>query len=267
MLHSRRIKTVSSIHGAAIVIQKFKFLNSNYLFKLFLVLVISISLKSEITFAQMAELPSGIGNNMNLMADYSSINTIVADTNTSIGNSLPPVQKPKLLPDNISFGEKLFWGENGLFRGIGIAGPLTPQERIHELSIRRTMLTAHQIGGFATLALMLTADYFGQRVIDGRRDLGDMHQKLIAATIISYSATGLLAILSPPPLIRRDEGGTTTIHKTLAWIHVLGMIITPILGSTIRHKRLFNMDQAHFHQISGYLTTAVFAASLIVITI
>ncbi len=32
--------------------------------------------------------------------------------------------KPKLLPDNISFGEKIFWGENGFFRSVGIASPL-----------------------------------------------------------------------------------------------------------------------------------------------
>ncbi len=254
-------------HGDAIVLQDLEFSKPNYLHILFLICVISISLEFHVTFAQEMTLPSGIRNNLNLMPDYSNANNFDADTNSSIGNSLPPVQKPKLLPDNISFGEKFFWGEHGLFRDIGIVGQLSPQERIYELSVRRTMLTAHQIGGFATLVFMLTADYFGQRVIDGRRDLGDMHQKFITATILSYSATGLLAILSPPPLIRRDEGGTTSIHKTLAWIHVLGMIITPIIGSTIRHRRLFNMDQAHFHQISGYLTTAVFVASLIVITI
>ena len=86
---------------------------------------------------------------------------------------------------------------------------------------------------------MLTADYFGQRRIDGHRNAGDIHQGLITATIISYSATALLAILSPPPLIRRDEESTTTLHKTLAWFHVAGMIFTPILGSMNFRKRSF----------------------------
>ncbi len=175
--------------------------------------------------------------------------------------------KPKLLPKNISFAENFLWGENGFFRKIGIASPLTPEVRKSELEVRRTMLTAHQIGGFATLGFMVAAAYYGQRVIDGKRNLGDTHQTFVGLTIYSYTLTGLLAILSPPPLIRRDEEeSTTTIHKTLAWLHVAGMILTPILGSYIGGHRSFNIDKAHVHQIAGYLTTAVFAASLIVVT-
>lgn len=174
--------------------------------------------------------------------------------------------KPKLLPDKMSFMEKILWGENGLTRKVGLVGSLSPDEREYELDIRRVMLTSHQIGGFATLALMLTADYFGQRVIDGNRRAGDTHQTLVAATIVSYSLTALLAVLSPPPLIRRDEESTTTLHKTLAWIHAAGMIITPILGSMIGGRRHFNIDKAHFHQISGYITTAIFASAMIVVT-
>ena len=177
------------------------------------------------------------------------------------------VIKPKLLPKNISFAENFLWGENGFFRKVGIASTLTPDVRRHELKVRRAMLTAHQIGGFSTLGLMLASVYYGQIVIDGCRDLGNVHKRLVAFTIGSYSLTGLLAILSPPPLIRRDgETSTTTIHKTLAWVHVLGMIVTPILGSLISGHRSFNIDKAHVHQIAGYLTTAVFAASLIVVT-
>jgi hypothetical protein len=189
-------------------------------------------------------------------------------TQSVFGNvdSLMAETEPKLLPENISFMENFLWGENGLTRKVGIVGSLSPQEREYELKIRRTMLTAHQIGGFATLAMMLTADYFGQRVIDGNRRMGDIHQSLVAATIISYSLTGLLAILSPPPLIRREESSTTTLHKTLAWIHVAGMVLTPILGSMIGGRRHFNIDKAHYHQIAGYITTAVFASAMIVVT-
>ncbi len=174
--------------------------------------------------------------------------------------------QPKLLPENMSFMEKLLWGEGGLTREIGLVSPFSPEEREYELSLRRVMLTTHQMLGFATLAFMLTADYFGQQVIDGNRHLGDTHQSFVTATIVSYSLTGLLAILSPPPMIRRDEESTTTIHKTLAWIHVAGMILTPILGSMIGGRRHFNIDKAHYHQISGYLTTAVFASAMIVVT-
>ena len=189
------------------------------------------------------------------------------------GDTLMQEEKPKLLPDKISFGEKLFWGENGVFRGLGIASPLTPEVRQHELAVRRTMLTMHQIGGFLALASMIGTAWTGQRTIDLPRNkaLKTAHQKMIAATIVTYSLTGLLSILSPPPLIRRDDGGTTSIHKTLAWFHVEGMILTPILGSMVSQRGVkgslgINIDKAHFHQYAGYITTAIFAASMIVIT-
>ena len=158
------------------------------------------------------------------------------------------------------------WGENGVLRETGIISPLSPQERKRELTLRRTMLTAHQIGGFVTLACMFSAAYFGQQIVDGHREYRRNHQYAVTATIITYSATGLLAVLSPPPLIRRDEVSTTTIHKTLAWVHVAGMILTPILGGMVMHRRSTNLQIEHFHQVSGYVTTAVFTASMITVT-
>jgi hypothetical protein len=175
--------------------------------------------------------------------------------------------KPKLLPDHMSFMEKFLWDDNGLMRKIGIAGPLNADTRQNELQARRTMLSIHQITGLTTLGLMITADYFGQKVLDGRRDLSGTHKTFVSLTIGSYAITGLLAILSPPPMIRRDdEVSTTSIHKTLAWVHFVGMIITPILGSLVVNHRMINIDKGHYHQISAYITTAVFAASAIILT-
>ncbi len=203
--------------------------------------------------------------NLALAGSSGSDFSVPADTNKNNLADLFQTEEPKLLPDNISFGEKLFWGKNGLFRKTGIVAPLSLPERKYELRLRRTMLTTHQIAGFTTLALMYTTAYFGQRVIDGDRKLGDVHQSLAMATIISYSITGLLGVLSPPPLIRRDEESTVTLHKTLAWIHLAGMILTPIIGSMIRNRHTFNMSKAHFHQVAGYFTTAVFTAAVLVI--
>ena len=181
-------------------------------------------------------------------------------------DSAMPSPKQRLMPNNLSIMEKALWGENGALRSIGLVSPLTPEERRSELSLRRTMLTTHQIGGFVTLGLMVSAAYFGQKIIDGHREYRRNHQVFVTATIISYSATGLLAILSPPPLIRRDEISTTTIHKTLAWVHVAGMILTPILGGMIKRRSASSMQTERFHQIAAYVTTATFAASMIVVT-
>ena len=180
-------------------------------------------------------------------------------------DSLPQMPKRKLLPDNISFMENGLWGENWIFRTTGLASPLTPESRKSELALRRAMLTAHQIGGFVTLGSMITAVYFGQQLIDGNYGYRRNHQIFVTATIISYTGTGLLAVLSPPPMIRRNEMSTTTIHKTLAWVHFAGMVLTPILGASIG-RRATTSQIAHFHQASAYITTAALAASLIVIT-
>jgi len=193
----------------------------------------------------------------------------VYSANQQISDSELIAPKPRLLPDKMSFAERGLWGEHGIMRGLGIAAPLTPAARKSELQARRTMLTIHQIGGFATLALMITTCYYGQQTLNGNKNDASKHNMFIALTIGSYSLTGLLAVLAPPPLIRRDdETSTTTIHKTLAWFHFAGMIITPILGSLIGGSRHLSahIDQAHYHQYAGYITTAIFAASMIVVT-
>jgi hypothetical protein len=199
-----------------------------------------------------------------------------AGSDTTQMEEFPAPIKPKLLPDNMSFMERGLWGESGILRGIGIASPLTPEVRKHELALRRTMLTMHQIGGFLTLGSMITAVYFGQKSLNdpntGQKNdpYRSSHQTFVVSTIALYSATGLLSVLSPPPLIRRDETSTTTIHKTLAWVHFAGMVITPILGNAIFKRDQFgryaDVNRARYHQISAYITTAVFAASMIIIT-
>ncbi len=203
----------------------------------------------------------------NIPSQFSVQDQWYADAEDPLSSdSAAPAPKQRLMPNNLSFMEKWLWGENGIVRGIGLEGPLSPNERRSELSLRRTMLTSHQIGGFVTLGLMIGAAYFGQQIIDGHPEYRRNHQYFVTATIISYSATGLLAILSPPPLIRRNEISTTTIHKTLAWIHAAGMIITPILGGMIKRRSSSAMESEHIHEISGYLTTAIIASSMIVVT-
>lgn len=223
-------------------------------------------------YASEAGYPHLLNSSMLMDSDIRYFNTnpdttIAQDTSAAEDTTGFPVEtKVQLLPDKISFMEKFLWGQNGFLRRVGVAAPLTPQSRRSELEVRRTMLTAHMIGGFTTLGLMIAASYYGQRIIDGHQNFRGTHQSLVGATIAAYSLTGLLAILSPPPLIRRDEESTITIHKTLAWVHFAGMVVTPILGNMIGGRRHFNMSKAHVHQISAYLTTAAFASAMIVIT-
>ena len=193
------------------------------------------------------------------------LDQISYDRNLALWDTLPRPVARRLLPNNMSWMEKGLWGETGFLRSSGLAAPLTPESRTSELSLRRGMLVAHQIGGFVTLAFMASAAYAGQKIIDGNSGYRPYHQAFVAGTIASYSVTGLLSILSPPPMIRRDEFSTTTLHKTLAWIHAAGMIITPILGSMIS-RRASDTQKEHIHQLSGYITLTTLTASLITVT-
>ncbi|HET7152313.1 MAG TPA: hypothetical protein VFJ29_01000 [Candidatus Kapabacteria bacterium] len=184
---------------------------------------------------------------------------------TSATTSAPSAPRRLLIPANSSFMERYLWDYDGLFRKWGWADSLTTNTRRSELELRRTMLTAHQIGGFATEALLIGSVYFGQKLIDGDRSANNWHQPLVTATIASYGITGLLAILSPPPLIRRDdEVSTTTIHKLLAWVHFSGMVLTPLFAQFI-HRNDYN-GIARFHQVAGYVTLTALTASLVIVT-
>lgn len=252
------------------VIQLRALLGLNYRAKYFFRIFLIIFLSAPILFSQ--ELSSNLGlRNQTLQIPDSLTSFEPAPlSNSMVTDTTVQVIKPKLLPDKMSLMEKGLWGEHGILRGIGLAPELTRESRIQELQLRRTMLSIHQIGGFASLGLMLATCYYGQRIIDGgvegRRNFESTKKALVTATIATYSLTALLSILSPPPLIRRDEFSTTTLHKTLAWFHVAGMIITPILGSLINTHRAFHTDKAHYHQIAGYITTAIFASAMITVT-
>ena len=215
-----------------------------------------LTLSHETDFTLSSPLHQDLGYELLYATD------IAADTESAF---VP--RKPRLLPENMSIIEKAFWSENGILRTIGVCSPLTPEVRKHELSVRRTMLSAHQIGGFITWGLMTAAVIYGQKYLDnGQRTDLRTHKTFVTATIIGYTGTGLLSILSPPPSIRRDEISTTTIHKALAWVHVLGMVATPIIGSTIKHSSDY-YGRAHFHQTAAYITLAAFTAAMITVTI
>ncbi len=177
----------------------------------------------------------------------------------------------RLLPEDMSWMEKFLWGVHGIFR----SGELTPQKRKSELVLRREMLTWHQRLGVTTWFLMGATVLAGQLTLNGNRKYRNWHGPLADATIIGYSATALLAVLSPPPLIRRSgEHDTIFWHKLLAFVHAAGMIALPILANNIvsrsrfngvRGPEKFNDARARAHQITAYITYTAFTASIITI--
>jgi hypothetical protein len=177
----------------------------------------------------------------------------------------------RLLPQDMSWMEKLLWGRDGIFR----SGKLTPEKRKSELILRRTMLTWHQRLGVTTWFLMASTVAAGQLTLNGNRRFRSWHGPLAEATIIGYAATGLLAILSPPPLVRRPgEHDTIFFHKILAFVHAAGMIALPFLANGIARRHLrggirtpeqIDLAKARAHQITAYITFAAFTASILTI--
>jgi hypothetical protein len=190
-----------------------------------------------------------------------------ADAEPSAGGAAatvadPAAMKDPLLPDIMSPGEKLLWGEHGWMRSL--AGlPLNEESREKEMGIRRTMLTLHQAGGYVTLASMLATAFCGQMIINGHESYEDYKSGLAWTTVGLYFTTAAFSLLSPPPIIRRSGFSSLTVHKTLAWVHFSGMLITPILGTFIEDEHKVRI----FHQTAGYVTTAAFAGAMISITL
>lgn len=169
-----------------------------------------------------------------------------------------------LLPKNISLIESALWGKDGLFRTIGITSDLTPEQRQKELGWRRTFLTIHQTTGLVSWGLMAGTVITGQMWLDGQMDSPTWHKRLLYATIGTYSLTGLMALITPPPFERRDEFSTISFHKLAAWIHVAGMIATPILGKIINTSNDY-YQSARIHQTMGYITFSVYSAAMLAI--
>lgn len=175
-----------------------------------------------------------------------------------------PTPIDSLLPSRLGPMERVFWGRKGLMRYLGL--PLTEESRETEISIRRGMLTAHQVGGFLTLASMAATAVTGQMIInedyDASNEMYDRKRLLVRTTIASYFVTAGLAMLTPPPAIRRDQWNTISWHKLLATVHFTGMIVTPLVGRQLRDDR----DKEILHQTSGYVTLAALAGAMIVVT-
>lgn len=203
-----------------------------------------------------------------LMACFLVISGYVAEAAEAPALFIPPSAEsaPALLPDRLGPFESLLWASNGLMRKNGL-NALTPEARNRELKVRRGMLTGHMAFGIATVGLLVSTVVIGQNLIDrpmDRQTLLPTHEALIAASVSTYSITALLAAFSPPPMLRRREFSTTTLHRVLAFVHLAGMILTPILGLSLENTLSYN-QLLTFHQIAGITTAAALTLSMLVL--
>ncbi len=167
----------------------------------------------------------------------------------------------KLLPDHFIFTQRLMWGERGLMRNFN-AFELTPEERQKELKIRRTMLAAHQVAGFATLGAMVAQGIVGSKLYNGNNNLRETHEALAAGINIGYFTTASLSLFAPPKMLDERKGySSIKVHKALAFVHMAGMITTNILAGQLES----NPDLKPYHRAAALTTFGAFAASMIII--
>ncbi|UFH54850.1 hypothetical protein [Spirosoma sp. KNUC1025] len=168
-----------------------------------------------------------------------------------------------LLPHKMLFTQRAFWGPKGLLRSMKIA-PLTSEGRIKELKVRRTMLVAHQIGGFVTLAGFVAQGLLGAKLYNAKGqdyvDTKKWHERSATFINITYGTTLALALTTPPPIIGTKRGFTTIkLHKYLAIVHLTGMVATNILAHMIGE----NPELKPYHRAVAYTTFGAYAASII----
>ena len=168
-----------------------------------------------------------------------------------------------LFPKKMLFTQRILWGENGLLRGNQA---VTPEIRQQDLQLRRKMLVAHQVLGFATLGGLIGQAIVGPQLYNdpGNRSLHRTHSALALGVNTTYSLTAMMSLFSPPPLINRDKGlSSIRLHKWLAVVHMAGMVATNILASQMENGR--NPQLRPYHRAAAYTTFASFAAAIVVI--
>lgn len=170
-----------------------------------------------------------------------------------------------LLPHKMLFTQRVFWGPKGLLRVMNLA-PLTPEGREKELKIRRSMLVAHQVMGFVTLAGFVVQGILGAKLYNAQGEqyqrLYSAHQTSAAFINVAYGTTALLSLTAPPKLLADRKGlSGIKLHKYLAIVHLTGMLATNILACMIRQQP----ELKPYHRAVAYTTFGAFAASIIAI--
>lgn len=169
-----------------------------------------------------------------------------------------------LLPRRMLLSQRIFWGENGLYRKVGIAPKLTLENREKELRIRRNMFKIHQAVGILTAAGMIAQGFLGARLYnpDTYSDkLKSIHAANATGVNIAYATTALMAFTAPPPLVNRKGISNIKVHRYLSYIHLSAMITTNVLGPKISE----NYKLKPYHRAAAYTSFGTYLGSMVVL--
>lgn len=136
--------------------------------------------------------------------------------------------------------------------------------------LRRRLLIAHQILGFATLAAVAATDVIGQLNFDDKytksgSDTGkfyNTHEDLGIITTALFATTGVLALVAPNPYPKPIKFDAALVHKAsmaaAAACLLLQIVLGPITAS--RDGKADQRDLAITHLVSGYAMFGFMAA-------
>lgn len=170
----------------------------------------------------------------------------------------------QLLPKRMLLSQRIFWGQNGLYRKVGIAPKLTLENREKELRIRRNMFKVHQAVGILTAAGMIAQGFLGARLYnpDTYSDkLKSIHAANALGVDIAYATTALMAFTAPPPLVNRKGISNIKVHKYLSYVHLSAMITTNVLGPKIKE----NYKLKPYHRAAAYTSFGAYLGSMFVL--
>ncbi len=142
------------------------------------------------------------------------------------------------------------------------------------LDKRSHMLKIHQRLGLITTAplaatIITSLSAKGHRGTPGNPTGRNVHTALGAVTAGMYFTTAYFAIRAPKVAGTKTHG-PIRVHKTLAWVHGTGMVLTPILGA-IAYSQLSNGQRVHgiakAHSAVAVVTGAAYGAALLSVSV
>lgn len=170
-----------------------------------------------------------------------------------------------LLPERMLITQRMLWGQNGLYRKIGIAPKtLTVASRERELKARRNMFRVHQTLGLVTAAGMLAQGIVGSRLYKPGNytdRLKNTHEGIATGINIGYFTTALMSFTAPPPMVNRKKFDNIKLHKMLSYVHLSGMIATNVLSKQIDG----NANPANikkWHRTAAFTTFGAYTAAI-----
>jgi hypothetical protein len=236
---------------------------------------------------QAATNSAGISSVRNLRAAedevfFTADGTLVNTPRTSLGSSetvnliigTPPQaagagQEPRRNPPNAA--SKPQTGPSVEDLGFPAAETKGSAEEQARLDKRTHMLKIHQQLGLITTAPLLATVISGG--FAGGRSTGstarDLHAALGAATAGLYFTAASYAIFAPR-IAGTPTRGPIRLHKTLAWIHGPGMVLTPILG-VMAYRQKSNGERiqgiATAHTPLAIVTAGAYGAALLSVSL